>query len=154
MVKELLYGYKRFGDEPNHIAFLAKYWGDNKWKYPPNDGFVGEPSMTELQPGDVVDRFGGPSGTFLALIGTPFEQRSLPPQSLNTCEYEPNVWQPNGYYRYKVELPITVLSGITAGWFGQPGGGTQLKILTPVGAPERWNVAWLVKNNYLTPIVG
>lgn len=154
VVGQLLIGYKRFGNEANAEAFLTKYWSGNRWKYPPNDGFVGTPSRTLLLPGEVVDRFGGQSGTFLASIGTPYAQRSLPPQSLNTCEYEPGVRMPYGYYRYKVDRPFPVLSGTTASWFGQPGGGKQFKVETPVGAPERWNVDWLVRNDYLVPIVG
>jgi hypothetical protein len=151
VVGQLLNGYDRFGDEKNHQKFLAAYWGDKGWKYPENDGFVGKPTKTVLQPGDLVDRFGGQSGRFLAPTGTPFVQRSLPPQSLNTCEYEPGVRMPYGYYRYKVEKEIKVVSGTTAKWFGQSGGGMQYKVESP-NPPERRNVAWLVKNGYLSVV--
>ncbi|MEU7525117.1 TNT domain-containing protein [Saccharothrix sp. NPDC042600] len=154
VVGRLLDKYKRFGNEPDAEAFLAKYWDGKHWKYPSNYGFVGTPSSKLLLPGEVVDRFGGQSGKFLSPIGTPYAQRSLPPQSLNTCEYEPGVRMSYGYYRYKVDRPFAVLSGTTASWFGQPGGGKQFKVETPVGAPDRWNVDWLVRNYYLVPIVG
>jgi hypothetical protein len=151
VVGQLLSGYERFGNEPNHQIFVAKYWNDKGWKYPENDGFVGTPTTTMLQPGKLVDRFGGQSGRFLSPTGTSFARRSVPPQSLNTCEYEPGVRMPYGYYRYKVEKEFEVLSGTTAPWFGQSGGGTQYKVASP-NPPERRNVAWLVKNRYLSVV--
>ncbi|HEX6347315.1 TNT domain-containing protein [Umezawaea sp.] len=151
VVGQLLIGYKRFGDEPNHQKFLKTYWSGEGWKYPENDGFAGEPTAVLLKPGEFVDRFGGQSGRFLAPTGTPFAQRSIPPQSLNTCEYEAGVRMPFGYYRYQVEKEFEVLGGPAAKWFGQSGGGTQYKVVSP-NPPERRNVAWLVQNSYLSVV--
>ncbi|MGM1064895.1 TNT domain-containing protein [Saccharothrix sp. Mg75] len=149
VVGKLLNGYERFGDAQNPVTFLNTYWGDKGWKYPANDGFAGTPTTVVLQPGQFLDRFGGQSGRFLSPTGTPFAQRSLPPQSLNTCEYEKGTWMPYGYYRYKILKEFPVLSGTAAKWFGQPGGGTQYKVVSPVDPPQRRNVAWLVANGYL-----
>lgn len=63
----------------------------------------------------MVDRYGYPTGRFVAPAGTPFEMRSLP------ADY---------YYKYplhtyEVIKPIQVKAGITAPWFNQPGRGIQ-----------------------------
>ncbi|KAJ7651781.1 hypothetical protein B0H17DRAFT_1147623 [Mycena rosella] len=63
-----------------------------------------------------LDRFGSERGMFLAPADTPFSQRSLPPSSLGP---------PAVYHVYQVEKDLTALSGEIAGWFGQPGQGTQ-----------------------------
>jgi hypothetical protein len=147
LVGQLLKDYNRIGNKPNVEAFLREYVDDNgRWRYPSNDGFDGTPTSKKLRPGEVIDRFGGQSGRFLAPVGTQFKQRSLPPQSLNTCEYEKGVKMPYGYYRYKVEKEIPVFSGSSAKWFGQPGGGIQYKI----DGPRDHNVGWLVQNRYLS----
>lgn len=155
IVGELLRGYRRFGDESDAEDFLRKYWKDDPirpgWKYPDKGGFEGDTENIKLQTGRLVDRFGPQSGRFLAPIGTPYAQRSLPPQSLNTCEYESDVRMPYGYYRYEVQKEFEVVSGITAKGFGQPGGGTQYMIVTPEGQPRR-DVDSLVRDGSLKPI--
>ncbi|ANZ41603.1 hypothetical protein BBK82_42300 [Lentzea guizhouensis] len=148
---KLLIGYKRFGEKASPQAFVTEYWKGKGWKYPENDGFIGRPTTEVLAPGKLLDRFGGQSGRFLSPVGTPFAQRSLPPQSLNTCEYEQGVRMPYGYYRYKVEKQFEVLGGPAAKWFGQTGGGRQYKVTSP-NPPERRNVAWLVENGYLSVV--
>lgn len=153
-VGKLLDGYHRFGDEPNPPAFLVKYWNPqtNKWKYPDNDGFVEKPQPKEtLKPGTRVDRFGAESGSFLAPLGTLYVQRSIPPDSLNTCQYEPGVWKPNGYYQYEVKKDIVVYSGTTAKYYGQPGGGKQYQT-SKHGEHPRVNVDMLVKDGSLVRI--
>jgi RHS repeat-associated protein len=45
--------------------------------YPPNRGFDGQPVKTTLQPGTVVDRYGGTGGSFASPQGTPPWARSL-----------------------------------------------------------------------------
>ncbi|MEU5696719.1 TNT domain-containing protein [Actinosynnema sp. NPDC020468] len=151
VVGRLLIGYQRFGNEATSQDFLARYWDSKGWIYPDHDGFEGTPTAEKLQPGKLVDRFGGQSGRFLSTTGTPLVQRSVPPQSLNTCEYEPGVKQPYGYYQYKVEKEFEVLAGTSAKGFGQPGGGPQYKVSSP-NPPERRNVAWLVTNGYLSVV--
>ena len=84
-------------------------------EWPLNDGFEGTPETITLQPGTMVDRYGYPTGRFVAPAGTPFEMRSLP------ADY---------YYKYplhtyEVIKPIQVKAGVTAPWFNQPGRGIQ-----------------------------
>ena len=61
-----------------------------------------------------LDRYGPDSGNFLSPAGTPYWQRSLPPDT-----------NPNDYHVYEVIKPLPVQSGQIAAWFGQPGGGVQ-----------------------------
>ena len=83
--------------------------------WPSNDGFAGRPVKIKLTKGTVIDRYGAPSGKFAAPAGTPFEMRSLPQEYLVT----------KTLHVYQVAKPITVMSGISAPWFGQMGGGVQ-----------------------------
>ncbi|EIN07988.1 hypothetical protein PUNSTDRAFT_16283, partial [Punctularia strigosozonata HHB-11173 SS5] len=72
----------------------------------------------------VVDRFGNEvGGFFLAPAYTPYIQRALPPQSLNTPRDDNSF--PANYHRYEVITPFNVSSGPIAPAFGQPGQGTQ-----------------------------
>jgi hypothetical protein len=89
--------------------------------YPPNRGFLGDPTRQTLVPGSVVDRYGGDRGVFVAPDGTPFGARALP---LSVAG------QP--YNRYRVVKPIEVDGGITAPWFQQPGLGTQYELPSKV----------------------
>ncbi|NBM17609.1 TNT domain-containing protein [Streptomyces sp. GC420] len=124
----ILFGYDRLGGQ-TPAAFLATWWDDSAgtWKRPPNDGFDddanGNPIRVNvvLDPGQKIDRFGSEAGTFLSPAGTPYEQRSIPPQNLNT--YTPD--HPYNYYAYKVLKPITVQAGPAAPFYGQPGQGLQ-----------------------------
>lgn len=61
-------------------------YGDfNNRNYPVADGFArGISSPNTIQPGDVLDRFGEPRGQFLAPSGTPWGERGLPVESLDT----------------------------------------------------------------------
>jgi len=103
--------------------------------WPSNDGFLGTPHLQTLQPGTLVDRYGKDDGSYLAPYGTPFEQRSLPPDYVNSP-----------YRVYRVVKPINVMSGITAPapQFGQPGLGIQYK--------SEKSVEYLRDNGYLAPI--
>lgn len=72
--------------------------------------------------GDRLDRVGDSRGSYFCAVPGPkpysFEQRSLPPSAVK----EP-------YYRYRLlDLPpyVTLVSGIIAPWFGQPGGARQV----------------------------
>jgi len=103
---------------------------DGKWIYPLNDGFLGARTETVLSVGTKLDRYGPERGSFLAPKGTPFEQRSLPPDSLNSSHTE-----------YEVIRLLPVQAGETASWFGQPGGGTQYKTMH--------TIEWLLKNKYI-----
>jgi len=89
--------------------------------WPPDDGFEG-PAVRETLPiGMQIDRYGFEGGTFLSPKGTPIEMRSLAPGTTA-----------KPYNIYEVTKPIAVLSGKTAPWFGQPGGGIQYELPMPV----------------------
>ena len=102
----------------NQVNFL-----NGKKIYPKNDGFQGTPQTLELQPGQVVDRYGGTGlkSDFLAPEGTSIGERSLHPNT-NFGIYE----------RYVVEKPISVQAGQTAPFYGQPGMGIQYQTPQPI----------------------
>ncbi len=91
-VDALLDGYEPLGDMTD-AEFLGQYRdADDRWRYPAHDGFdvtgrgddlVVHRRETELASAALVDRFGAPTGRFLAPAGTPFEERALPPDTLN-----------------------------------------------------------------------
>ncbi|HAY49651.1 DUF637 domain-containing protein [Thalassospira sp.] len=108
---------------------------DAKWvkedgylDYPLFDGFADTPSIDVFEVGKTFDRYGGELnaegkledfGNFVADVGTPFEQRSLPS----------NDYFDRPLVKYKVVKPIEgVKSGKAAPWFDQPGGGMQYKL--------------------------
>jgi len=117
------YGIGRGVQAVARTATAAGNWtnpnGSIRW--PANDGFVGRPTTQTLQPGTVVDRFGPPSGSFVAPAGTPIAQRSLHPSGLT---------QP--LHVYEVVRPVQVQAGRTAPWFDQPGGGMQFRFSQPI----------------------
>lgn len=82
-----------------------------------------------------LDRYGPDSGNFLSPAGTPYGQRSLPPDT-----------NPNDYHVYEVIKPLPVQSGQIAAWFGQPGGGVQ-HYTAGIG-----NVAYLRAQEYLKEV--
>ncbi|KAI1073215.1 hypothetical protein LB507_010797 [Fusarium sp. FIESC RH6] len=135
--KELILGtvmsrYDRFGTL-TPIGFINQWWnvseneGKGGWDYPKQGGFLlderGNPVKTNmtLAVGTLVDRFGGESGRYLTLAATPFSQRSLAPNSLNT--HNGNFTY--GYHVYNVTKEFVVEAGPIAPAFGQPGLGTQ-----------------------------
>jgi hypothetical protein len=78
--------------------------------------------MVTLQRGTRIDRFGRPSGGFVAPQGTPFGQRALPNSSYDS-----------EYHVYEVTSPIEgVRAGPAEPWFGQPGRGTQYQLPSSV----------------------
>ncbi|HEY0700924.1 MAG TPA: TNT domain-containing protein [Micromonospora sp.] len=151
-VGPLIEGYQRFG-KLTEQQFVAKYIQNGKYVYPPKDGYVldgkGNPVKyrTELTVGTRIDRFGFPGGKFLAPLGTPFAERSLPPQNLNTPEGASLA----NYHRYCVIKPFPVDTGPIAPWFGQPGLGAQYQ-LNPAYLPQAGQaltVDWLLHYGYL-----
>ncbi|WP_256104257.1 TNT domain-containing protein [Streptomyces sp. ODS05-4] len=152
----LLNGYKRTGGMPRK-CFLKEYWDGDRdqgcWKYPPHEGFEvvnGKPDIrpTTLQPGTYLDRFGGETGQYLTPEGDAYGKRALPPQNLNPwgCDDPASC-----YHVYKVLKPFQAWQGPIAPWFGQPGGGQQIKLdgrFQNVGSPVV-NVKWLIDNGYL-----
>ncbi|KAJ7290603.1 hypothetical protein C8J57DRAFT_1114573 [Mycena rebaudengoi] len=104
--------------------FLAKWTSpaNGFYVFPPFDGFQLSISDMPIEgtqlllPGMRLDRFGSTRGMFLAPADTPYSQRSLPPSSLGP---------PAAYHVYLVKKNLTALAGEIAGWFSQPGQGTQ-----------------------------
>ncbi len=94
--------------------------------YPPNNGGVGEPKLTGLDKGAMLDRFGSDKGSFTSAAGEAFEKRALPgtPGALN--QYEVTA---RGADRILVE------KSEIAPWFDQPGGGTQYRLVSLDGSP-------------------
>jgi|HubBroStandDraft_1064217.scaffolds.fasta_scaffold00272_8 hypothetical protein len=94
---------------------LDLHWlaADGSVQYPPNDGFLGTPVQSTLQPGRLIDRFGG-SGRYFSPKGEPFGARALP----SVCEAQT-------YTVYRVVKPLPVESGKAVPWFDEPGGATQ-----------------------------
>jgi hypothetical protein len=87
--------------------------------YPPDDGALGAPVKTTLQPGTLIDRYSADpeQGSFFSPVGTPLDARALPPGS----EAKPLV-------EYVIAKPLPVQESTVAPWFGQPGLGTQYQI--------------------------
>ncbi|WP_425825052.1 glycohydrolase toxin TNT-related protein [Streptomyces fractus] len=134
--------------------FLASFWDPaGGWRYPCAEGFaraddgspVAFPSL--LLPAEVVDRYGGEHGTYLAPAGTPVAARAIPPEYLRHAD----AGRPLNYHRYEVCRDFTVLAGPTAPAFAQAGYGIQYKVKPELltGAPGRPSVSWLVRHGYL-----
>lgn len=112
--------------------------------YPPNNGSVtGTIKTVQLSKGTVLGRFGYPFGGFLAPPGDALQLRALPPigQVTPYVEYvvaDPSAL-PQGYY---------IEQSTVAEWFGQPGGGTQFRIVAN-SSGDTGSVAALLQSGYL-----
>lgn len=93
------------------------------------------PISKSIPVGTRLDRYGPANGNFLSPAGTPYEQRSLPPDTDRI-----------DYTVYEVIKALPVVSGQTAAWFGQPGGGVQY-CTTAIG-----NVQFLLDQKYLKEV--
>ncbi|WP_299741983.1 T7SS effector LXG polymorphic toxin [uncultured Rossellomorea sp.] len=106
--------FKKYEDVYKNPEYYDQNTGEIHW--PPNDGFVmGTQRADILHYGTVLDRYGNPSGSFLAPESDSFPSRALAPHS----EKAP-------YYVYEVIDDFEVTIGEIAPWFDQPGGGTQI----------------------------
>lgn len=92
-----------------------------QYRFPPKDGFDGPSETKTLPPGTLVDRYGPPSGRFLAPTDATYEARALP--------YDQTKMD---YYRYEVVTALDVEAGKIVPWFDQSGGGVQYKTKKPV----------------------
>jgi hypothetical protein len=141
--------YARFGDLCP-AEYLEK-WTDaqGQFIYPSQNGFAldidGNPIMATatLPVGRKLDRFGSEFGNFLAPLGAPYIERSLPPRNLN---HAPDGTRPYNYYVYEVLQPLDVVMGPIASWFEQPGLGTQFM--------TTGRVMDLIAQGYLRRLVG
>ena len=81
-------------------------------------------------------------GSYVSAADSPYDQRSLPPSSLNqkigTLDY------PLNYHLYIVSKPLNATAGPIAPWFGQPGLGAQFYV------GETGNIKSLLAEGYLT----
>ena len=94
------------------------YADDGRPIYPSNDGAVGLIVTVTLPAGDLLTRYGKPTGRYVSPDGMTFEQRALPS---TTSEGD--------FHVYCVEHPIDgVQKGKIAPWFGRTGGGIQYKL--------------------------
>jgi hypothetical protein len=142
--------YDRLGGSPCPAVFLAKWFNatSNSYIFPPDSGFQLDTLTNPIEGnqtltvGMLVDRFGSEFGSFLAPVDAPFNQLSLPPQSLDTPVGDPSF--PFNYHVYKVSTPFVVLSGPIASWFGQPGQGTQYQTSS--------NIMSLINGGFLTRV--
>ena len=99
----------------NNIYYYC--FGVNMLGYFPDDnGFDGPAQNITLQPGTIIQRFGGIKSDFVAPYYTDPLSLSLPYYQL------PNMYNPN---LYVVNEPLDVIAGKAAPWFSQYGGGTQ-----------------------------
>jgi len=109
---------------PMAVAELNQY-------YPPNSGFLGSSSPSTLQPGTLLDRYGGSDfSDFFSPVGVPVGMRALPPgvadKPLRT---------------FRVDRTFTVDAGLVAPYYNQPGYGTQYK--TPMQLKQMLSEGYL-----------
>ena len=94
------------------------YADDGRPIYPSNDGAVGLIVTVTLPSGDVLTRYGKPTGRYVSPDGMTFEQRALP---ITTSEGD--------FHVCCVERPIDgVQKGKIAPWCGRLGAGIQYKL--------------------------
>jgi Tuberculosis necrotizing toxin len=123
-------GYDPLGGEHERDwdrRFLVRAGDEERrgeYAWPPGElfpeGGCDDGEAVVLEPGEVLDRFGTPEGRVFSAEGTPFAQRSLPPEHLDA-----------GYRRYRVLKPLPVWRTISAAWFGQTGGGVRYRAVYP-----------------------
>jgi len=113
---EVLEGVAEAGEATEAATALTHY-------YPANNGFLGGTSSEYLQPGQLIDRYGGSeSSRFFSPPGTSAAARSLPVASAN-----------QSLRTFEVLKPFPVESGTVAPAFGQSGLGTQFRAPVPLG---------------------
>ncbi|EEY7216921.1 glycohydrolase toxin TNT-related protein [Escherichia coli] len=124
--------------EAGGYSYYDKFKNANGgWDWPKNLGFEGDPIKTTIPVGTRLDRYGEPNSSFLALKGTPYEQRALAPGA-----------KAEKYYEYEVIKPLPAIQGKIAPAFGEPGGGIQIL----PNMQDRVNVEWLLKNGYIREV--
>jgi hypothetical protein len=149
--------YQRFGTTPDGKPmsasdFVHTFYRDtkdaSKWNWPDHDGFADTPQDQTLTAGTLIDRFGNPTGQFLADPKTPYAARGLPPSNLTSYGGTPVA----NYHVYCVVTQLKVKSGKIAPGFGQKGGGTQYFI--PNISPDvRDNIQNHLDNHDLVEVV-
>lgn len=93
------------------------------------------PGPAMVAPGEALDTFGAETTHHLYALGTPFAQRSQPPDDVDAP-----------YHRYLVLSPLSdATEGVAAPWFAQPGGGAMVVLTKPI--------RWYVDQGHLVEIV-
>jgi RHS repeat-associated protein len=122
-------------------ADAARAANDIPTIWPTNNGFAGQlgphgnPGVTVLRPGTLVDRFGfDTGGLFVAPNGTPIGQRALAPGTTG-----------KPYSVFEVTNRLVVQHGPAEPWFGQPGLGTQYYL--PASVEDLLNAGYLRRVN-------
>jgi hypothetical protein len=128
VVGKLLLGYQRWGTLETLTTkdFVNKFWSDTLptgpgWVYPTFPGFDGQGHPGKLVQGNIYDRFGNPTGQFMADRNTPYAARALPPTNLGTYKDSPEA----NYHQYCVVKSFSVITGTIAKGFNQVGGAQQ-----------------------------
>lgn len=85
--------------------------------WPPNNGAVGKPELTNLTKGTPVDRYGGETGAYLGRPADAASARALK---------EPPTGDP---HRYVVDKDLPVEKAKIAPWFDEVGGGEQYRMV-------------------------
>lgn len=108
---------KRNVDESRRARESSRFneYSDREW--PPNRGFESTPEPKVLMPGERIDRYGSPYGTYTSPEGTPYRARAPKPGT----DLKP-------YSVYEITQPIEVRSGSAKPWFGYEGGGMQYEM--------------------------
>jgi hypothetical protein len=95
-----------------------------EYAWPPGQSFpeggCDHGEAVRLEPGTILDRFGGNEGRVFSVPGTSFAARSLPPDALTA-----------GYHRYEVLRELPMWWALSTAWFGQPGGGVRYRACYP-----------------------
>ncbi len=90
--------------------------------WPPNRGAYGPVENVTIQPGEYLDRFGFPGGTFVSPAKSPFKGDNLAFETRSLPSYKQN----DPYNVYEVLKPIeNAPRSKILPWFGQPGKGVQ-----------------------------
>ena len=124
--------------------FLLPVAGAVEYAWPPGELYPeggcaeGEPVL--LAEGTLLDRFGDATGRVFAAGGTSFPRRSLPPAHLD-----------GGYRRYRVLRELPMWRAVSAGWFGQPGGGVRYRAV--YSAAELVLLGYLADSTFEQPTV-
>ena len=109
-----------FDRNPN-LARELNMNSDGTWRYPSNNGALGDEVNLTLKPGSYVDRFGSEGGQYVSPGGTDYGARSLPPGSFT-----------KDYNLYQINTSINVKASMVSPYFGQPGLGIQYRFSEPI----------------------
>ncbi len=103
---------------------------DRSFKWPINDGALGEVQRTEIASGTLIDRYGATRGSFVSPAG----YANATTKTFEYTKYShaeralPAAPNEADYHVYLIVKPITADKAIAAPWFGELGGATQFKL--------------------------